>query len=85
MYRAYREGRSTKDPSEFWYKGEIAFFDFYIIPLAKKMQAFEVFGPVCEEYLAYAEQNREEWKVKGEDIVKDYVEQVEALYEEVCI
>merc|ERR1712113_1166458 len=36
MFKAYKEGRSTSDPSENWYKGEIGFFDFYIIPLAKK-------------------------------------------------
>ena len=29
MYKAYREGRAEKDPSDFWYKGEIGFFDFY--------------------------------------------------------
>ena len=23
MYKAFREGRSEKDPSEFWYKGEM--------------------------------------------------------------
>ena len=38
MYKAYVEGRAEVDPSEFWYKGEIGFFDFYIIPLAKKLK-----------------------------------------------
>ena len=28
MYKAYREGRATANPAEFWYKGEIGFFDF---------------------------------------------------------
>lgn len=32
------------DPSEFWAKGEIGFFDFYIIPLAKKLKECGVFG-----------------------------------------
>lgn len=27
-----------KDPSEGWYQGEIGFFDFYVIPLAKKVR-----------------------------------------------
>jgi hypothetical protein len=27
-YRTHKEGRSDKDPSEFWYEGEIGFFDF---------------------------------------------------------
>lgn len=29
MYDAYKAGRSEKDPSEFWYQGELGFFDFY--------------------------------------------------------
>jgi len=43
-YRAYKEGRATVDPSECWYRGEIGFFDYYIIPLAKKLQNCGVFG-----------------------------------------
>jgi hypothetical protein len=31
MHIAYRSGRADKDPAEFWYKGEIGFFDFYIV------------------------------------------------------
>lgn len=34
MYFAYRQGRAEKNPKEFWYKGEIGFFDFYIIPVS---------------------------------------------------
>ena len=44
LYKAYKCGRSEKDPSEFWYKGEMGFFDFYIIPLAKKLKECGVFG-----------------------------------------
>eukprot|EP00522_Entomoneis_paludosa_P013117 CAMPEP_0172452292 /NCGR_PEP_ID=MMETSP1065-20121228/10005_1 /TAXON_ID=265537 /ORGANISM="Amphiprora paludosa, Strain CCMP125" /LENGTH=1141 /DNA_ID=CAMNT_0013204333 /DNA_START=182 /DNA_END=3604 /DNA_ORIENTATION=+ len=36
MYAAYKAGRMEKNPLEFWYQGELKFFDFYIIPLAKK-------------------------------------------------
>ena len=31
MYTAFRAGRAEKDPSEFWYEGELGFFDFYIV------------------------------------------------------
>jgi hypothetical protein len=55
MYDAYRKGRSEKDPSDFWAKGEIGFFDFYIIPLAKKLKDCGVFGVSSDEYLNYAE------------------------------
>ena len=58
MHKAYREGRAEKDPSEFWFKGEIGFFDFYIIPLAKKLKECGVFGVSSDEYLNYAIKNR---------------------------
>lgn len=44
MYKAYQEGRMGSDPSTFWYKGELGFFDNYIIPLAKKLKECNVFG-----------------------------------------
>lgn len=58
MYAAYKMGRCSKDPRTFWYKGEIGFFDFYIIPLAKKLKQCGVFGVSSEEYLVFAQQNR---------------------------
>lgn len=74
MYRAYKAGRAEKDPSEFWYKGEIGFFDFYIIPLAKKLKDCGVFGVSSDEYLNYAENNRKEWEAKGHEVVARMVE-----------
>jgi hypothetical protein len=71
MYKAYAEGRAEKDPSEFWYKGEIGFFDFYIIPLAKKLKDCGVFGVSSYEYLNYAEKNRREWEMRGQEIVAE--------------
>lgn len=69
MYRAYKEGRADKDPSEGWYKGEIWFFDNYIIPLAKKLKECGVFGVSSDDYLNYAMENRKEWESKGQKIV----------------
>jgi hypothetical protein len=78
MYRAFKEGRSEKDPSQFWYEGEIGFFDFYIIPLAKKLEECGVFGVSSHEYLNYAEQNRKEWELKGRGVVEELVRQAQA-------
>ncbi len=73
-YSAYlADGREPADPSIGWHKGEIWFFDNYIIPLAKKLEECNVFGVSCDEYLTYAMQNRHEWELKGEDIVNDMV------------
>jgi class 3 adenylate cyclase len=75
LYRTYKEGRSDKDPSEFWYEGEIGFFDFYIIPLAMKLKTCGVFGVSSDEYLNYARNNRSEWERTGKEAIKGYVKQ----------
>ena len=73
-YAAYKEGRAAKNPVDGWYEGEIGFFDFYIIPLAKKLKNCGVFGVSSDEYLNYAQNNRREWVAKGKQIVIEYVE-----------
>mmetsp|Transcript_15183 Transcript_15183/g.37249 ORF Transcript_15183/g.37249 Transcript_15183/m.37249 type:complete len:1173 (+) Transcript_15183:65-3583(+) len=72
-YKAYKSGRSDVDPSINWYKGEIGFFDFYVIPLAKKLDDCGVFGVSSHEYLNYATANRDEWKREGEQLVTSFV------------
>lgn len=74
LYDAYLGGRMANDPSEGWYKGEMGFFDFYIIPLAKKLENCGVFGVSSDECLQYAQANRQEWELKGEQIVQNYLE-----------
>jgi class 3 adenylate cyclase len=77
-YAAYQCGREEQDPSVGWYKGEIWFFDSYIIPLAKKLETCGVFGVSSDEYLSYALENRREWELKGEELVKGMVENYRA-------
>jgi len=74
MYKAYVEGRAEKNPADFWYKGEIGFFDFYILPLTKKLADCGVFGVSSDEYHNYAQQNRREWESKGQDVVAAMIE-----------
>ena len=76
MYQAYRAGRAEKNPADFWYQGEIGFFDFYIIPLAKKLKDCGVFGVSSDEYLNYAMKNRAEWETRGQEMVAEMVEAV---------
>ncbi|CAB9502391.1 Receptor-type guanylate cyclase gcy [Seminavis robusta] len=82
MYSAYREGRSEKNPADFWAKGEVGFFDFYIIPLAKKLKECGVFGVSSDEYLQYAVKNRNEWEMKGAEVVETMVESIELEYDD---
>ena len=75
-YQAYLEGRAEKDPSKTWYEGEKGFFDFYIIPLAKKLKECGIFGVSSDEYLSYAQQNRKEWEERGRGLVKEMIRKV---------
>ena len=52
------------------------FFDFYIIPLTKKLKECGVFGVSSVEYLDYAEKNRRDWEQRGQEIEAEYVENV---------
>ena len=72
-YDAYKAGRAEKDPSQGWYEGELGFYDFYIIPLAKKLKECGVFGVASDEYLNYALANRQEWESKGKQVVEGYL------------
>jgi hypothetical protein len=76
MHKAYMDGRADRDPADFWYQGEIGFFDFYIVPLAKKLSDCGVFGVSSDEYLNYALMNRNEWEKKGKGIVEEMLEKM---------
>jgi hypothetical protein len=74
MYSAFECGRSSTNPADGWYKGELWFFDNYVIPLAKKLEECNVFGVASDECLNYAQANRNEWCIKGEEVVAQMVE-----------
>jgi hypothetical protein len=69
MYLSFKDGRTDTDPSPGWYKGELWFFDNYVIPLAKKLKDCGVFGVCSDECLNYAMENRRMWEVHGEEVV----------------
>lgn len=79
MYSTYKQGRLLVDPRENWYESEIGFFDFYVIPLAKKLETCGVFGVCSLEYLEYATANREQWVLEGKACLEEYVKKFESL------
>ena len=54
------------DPSSGWYKGQIGFFDFYIIPLAKRGSAFFTSKDFGIKLVEQAEINKNQWIEHGE-------------------
>ena len=83
LYVGYIQGRSSSHPGDFWVKGEIGFFDFYIIPLAKKLKDCGVFGVSSDEFLNYANCNRREWEEKGQSIVDEMLAELSKKYGQV--
>lgn len=77
-YEAYVNGRADTDPSKGWYKGELGFFDFYIIPLTRKLKECGVFGSSSSEYLNCAIRNRAEWELRGQEVVAEIMERINA-------
>jgi 3'5'-cyclic nucleotide phosphodiesterase len=75
-FQAYSDGRAETNPADGWYEGEIGFFDYYIIPLAKKLKDCGVFGVSSDEYLNYAIRNRHEWETRGREVVNEMLERV---------
>lgn len=78
-HTAFVEGRAERNPADSWYEEEIASFDFYVIPLARKLKDCAVFGVSSDEYLNYAIRNRQDWEKRGRDLVDDMVQQVKLL------
>lgn len=74
LAEAYKNGRAKSHPVDFWYQGELGFFDHYIIPLAKKLKECGVFGVASQEYLNYACSNRAEFEARGREIVNEMME-----------
>jgi 3'5'-cyclic nucleotide phosphodiesterase len=74
MYNASESGRADMNPADFWYEGEIGFFNFYIIPLARKLKECGVFGVSSDKYLNFAIRNRQEWEDRGQGIVQAMLE-----------
>ena len=68
---AHDSGRAPTDPYGGWFEAETSFFDFYVIPLARKLLESGAFGVSSDEYINYAIQNRSEWIAKGPVIVAD--------------
>ena len=79
LSKGYREGRGAADPRENWYGGEIGFFDFYIIPLAKKLKECGVFGSAASEYLDYSLENRRRWEEEGHEIARRMIMENDAI------
>ena len=70
MMQAFESGRTTKNPSENWYNGELGFYDNYIIPMAERLYENGMLGADSVEF---AKSNRQEWEMKGQTLVEEWL------------
>ncbi|KAL7552056.1 hypothetical protein ACHAWF_015258 [Thalassiosira exigua] len=63
-------------PREKWYESQISFFDFYIVPLAERLDACGAFGPTTR-FAPLARRNKERWIAEGREITRAIVEGAE--------
>mmetsp|Transcript_20590 Transcript_20590/g.26635 ORF Transcript_20590/g.26635 Transcript_20590/m.26635 type:complete len:456 (+) Transcript_20590:347-1714(+) len=61
------------DPTPNWFRGQISFFDGYIIPLAKKLRQCGVFGKAGGMFLSCVLENRQRWIAEGERVTKMFI------------
>mmetsp|Transcript_1046 Transcript_1046/g.2212 ORF Transcript_1046/g.2212 Transcript_1046/m.2212 type:complete len:1145 (-) Transcript_1046:169-3603(-) len=72
-FEAYQQGRAHKkeNPSECWYRDEIAFFDSVVIPLAHRLNESRLV--FADSFLQHALENNQEWMRRGPGIVQEMV------------
>ena len=78
MRAAHEAGRGL-DPAQHWYRGEMAFYDNYVIPLAMRLLESGVYS---NQYLKFAKKNRAEWQATGEAVVETMKASGEEVVEE---
>lgn len=79
LYSAFMDGREEIDPSEGWYKGELLFFDNWVLPLAQNLKDCGVWKDVSEELIKQAANNRSKWAKEGEDICRKMLGKVKEV------
>ena len=82
---AYKSGRhpqgeETSDPAVEWYDSQISFYDFYVIPLAERLDASGVFYQENKQKFAdLARQNKLRWSEEGRDLTMNMVKKVDQM------
>jgi hypothetical protein len=71
MHKAFIDRRILRDPSQRWFEGELGCFDFFVLPLTKRLRNCGRFGPTTDDMIAQAEHNRKQWYDMGRALVHE--------------
>ncbi len=75
LWAARLAGRGA-DVSKVWFKGQIGFFDNYIMPLAKRLKDCGIFGDQGPLFMENAQENRTRWLQEGEELCREMHQRV---------
>mmetsp|Transcript_4303 Transcript_4303/g.6181 ORF Transcript_4303/g.6181 Transcript_4303/m.6181 type:complete len:734 (-) Transcript_4303:1040-3241(-) len=68
-----RDDANISHPSDNWYASELGFFDFYIIPLAERLDTSGAFGSNVVNLAEKAKNNRARWLEEGKAITQKMI------------
>ncbi|GAX18681.1 cAMP-specific phosphodiesterase 4 [Fistulifera solaris] len=75
LQRALLMGRGT-DPKPNWFQNQIGFLEFYLLPLANKLDETGVFGGfVGKQFATTVLANRDRWVKKGQKVTDQIIEE----------
>ena len=84
-FTAFVNGDEASDPALTWYDDQLAYFDKVVIPLVEKLQTSGVFGSTGEEFMRWAQQNRNEWAAKGRSVVRHMRDNASSQYQKMNV
>lgn len=80
LRRAYIQGRGDC-PQNGWFNNQIGFLDFYLLPLARKLDDMGVFrDDIGATFAANVENNRERWTREGMNVTSKIIMEGEKIY-----
>jgi hypothetical protein len=80
LRRAYVQKRG-EDPQDGWFSNQIGFLEFYLLPLARRLDDIGVFGEmVGGKFAQNVEDNRDRWMSEGMSITAHVICEAERIY-----
>jgi len=81
LHEAYRNGRGESDPGPEWFRNQIGFYDFYVLPLARRLRKCGVFGEkLGQQFVTNAKAIRRRWLEEGMATSREILKDGEAHY-----
>ncbi|KAL3933276.1 MAG: hypothetical protein SGBAC_010469 [Bacillariaceae sp.] len=79
-YLAFFDQRSSKDPSESWYKDQLKYFDNCVLPLTETGTEAGIWDILSDQLFQQATRNRLKWELEGQGICDSLIQKTKARF-----